>query len=133
MSPTIIEKPRTKIDKKVLKALEEYASTEGQVVIHGLVKTGTEDMFIRIWSTTFLLDQHSSHQSELVHFEKISGFPTWTLVPARTEFVFTLIFSALPKSCIIFNLEEHIPQSNGFKVLNILRNNTDVYYLDFSD
>ncbi len=132
MSPTIIEKPKARIDKKVLKSLQEYASTEGQVIIHGFVKTQAEEMYIRIWPTTFLLDQLSSYQSELVHFEKISGFPVWTLVPARTEFVFTLIFSALPKSCIIFDLVELIPQSNGFQVLNILRNNSDVYYLDFS-
>lgn len=133
MSPTIIDKPKTKIDKKILKALQEYASTEGQVVIHGLVKPQSLDMFIRIWPTTFLFDQHSSHQSELVHYEKISGFPVWTLVPSKTEFVFTLIFSGLPKSCIIFDLVELIPQSNGFSVKNILRNSTDVYYLDFSE
>ncbi len=133
MSPTIIDKPKTKIDKKVLKALQAYASTEGQVIIHGFVKTQHDDMFIRIWPTTFLFDQHSSHQSELVHYEKISGFPTWTLVPAHSEFVFTLIFSALPKSCIIFDLVELIPQSNGFQVKNILRNDTDVYYLDFNE
>lgn len=132
MSPSIIEKPKTKIDKKVLKSLQEYASTEGQVVIHGLVKTQAEGMYIRIWPTTFLFDQLSSYQSELVHFEKISGFPIWTLVPAYTEFAFTLLFSALPKSCVIFDLVELIPQSYGFEVKNVLRNNTDVYYLDFS-
>ncbi|HLO52663.1 MAG TPA: hypothetical protein VK169_00165 [Saprospiraceae bacterium] len=132
MSPTIIDKPKTKIDRKVLKALQAYESTEGQVIIHGFVKTQHEDMFIRIWPTTFLFDQHSSYQSELVHYEKISGFPTWTLVPSHSEFVFTLIFSALPKSCIIFDLVELIPQSNGFQVKNILRNDTDVYYLDFN-
>lgn len=132
MSPVIIEKPKISIDSSVLESLETYTSTEGQVVIHGICRTFNQDTFLRIWPSTYLLDQHSDHVSELVHFEKISGFPMWTHVPSNSQFGFTLIFSALPKSCILFDLKEVIPQSNGFFVPAILRNNTDVYYLDFS-
>ncbi|MBK9735848.1 MAG: hypothetical protein IPO92_13150 [Saprospiraceae bacterium] len=132
MTPAIIEKPKTIISADTLKSLENYTSTEGQVIVHGYCKTGVSDMYIRIWPTTYLYDQHSDHRCDLLYFEKISGFPSWTLVPAHTEFVFTLIFSPLPKSCILFDLKEVIPQSNGFSVPNILRNLSDVYYLDFS-
>ena len=130
--PSIIEKPRTIISPNLLKELEEYTSDQGQVVVHGIVRPQNESTFIRIWPTTFLFDQHSAHISELVHFEKISGFPVWTEVKSNTEFGFTLIFTGLPKSCVIFDLCEVIPQSNGFNIPSILRNEQDVYYLDFS-
>ncbi|MBC7884069.1 MAG: hypothetical protein H7X99_01240 [Saprospiraceae bacterium] len=132
MTPTIIEKPTTFINADVLKSLKKYTSCEGQVIIHGVCKTTYAETFVRIWPTTYLFDQYASNRSELVHYENISGYPVWTRVPPNTEFVFTLLFAPLPKSCNVFDLKEIIPQSNGFHVSGILRNETDVYYLDFS-
>lgn len=131
--PTIIEKPLTIIAPNILKELSNVTSEQGQVVVHGICKARNDPMFIRIWPTTYLFDQQSSHVSELVHYEKISQFPTWTDVAPKTTKSFTLIFSGLPTSCVIFDLQEIIPQANGFFVPNILRNNTDIYYLDFTD
>ncbi len=129
---TIITKPKTLISEEIIDELELFAAEQGQVIVHGLIKSNTEPFLIRIWPSTYLFDQNSNHISELVHFEKISGFPLWTEVPVNKDFSFTLIFSGLIKSCNIFDLQEVIPQSNGFFVPSIVRNKVDIYYLDFS-
>jgi hypothetical protein len=130
--PLIIDKPATIISPALLKELENSTHEFGQVVIHGICKAKDSPSFIRIWPTTFLFDRHSSHISELLFFEKISRFPIWTKIPAHSEFGFTLIFGGLPASCSLFDLQEVIPQANGFHVASIMRNDIDVYYLDFS-
>ena len=84
-------------------------------------------MLIRIWKSTFLIDQSSGARSELVHVENISYAPEWTAVPDNQMFHFLLIFSALPKACVKFDLLEDIPQSGGFHVMDIVRNEQDVY------
>ncbi len=130
--PLIIEIPQITVSPDMLNELEKFTADQGQVVIHGIIKSSEESTFVRIWPTTFLFDRNSTHISELVHFEKISGFPVWTEVRANSEFGFTLIFSGLPRSCTIFDLCEIIPQTNGCTINSILRNDRDVYYLDFS-
>jgi hypothetical protein len=130
--PVIIEKPKVSIAPALLKELQTFTSDQGQVIIHGVCRTGSEGTFIRIWPTTFLFDHHSSHVSELVHFERISGFPVWTEIKAHSTLGFTLVFTGLPSTCKVFDLQEVIPQSNGFYVPAIVRNDQDVYYLDFS-
>jgi hypothetical protein len=130
--PLIIEKPKTIIAPNLLKELQTFTSDQGQVIVHGICKTENEGTFIRIWPSTFLFDHHSSHVSELVHYERISGFPVWTEVKAHSTLGFTLVFTGLPSTCKVFDLQEVIPQSNGFYVPAIVRNEQDVYYLDFS-
>lgn len=129
----IISTPSPVMLPGLMQELESYASQEGQVIIHGVCRANEIPIFIRIWPTTYLFDQHSSHISELVHFEKISAFPAWTEVKSHLDFGFTLVFTGLPKSCVSFDLQEVIPQANGFYVASIPRNKTDVYFLDFSD
>ncbi|MBK8518894.1 MAG: hypothetical protein IPL55_22210 [Saprospiraceae bacterium] len=131
--PYIIEKPKTVISISIINELTKFTQEYGQVVIHGFCKTGSEPFFIRIWPTTFLFDQHSNHISELIHYQKISGFPVWTKVPSNKEYIFTLIFSGLPKSCKVFDLHEVIPENNGFYIPAIVRTKSDVYFLDFTD
>jgi hypothetical protein len=43
---------------------------------------------------------------------------------------FTLVFSALPKSCTSFDLFEDIPEGNGFFTGLISRNKSDVYSVE---
>ena len=129
---SIITQPNVTIDPNLLAELETYVSDIGQVVIHGICHGGDDGTMIRIWPTTFLFDHHSDHRSELVHFEKISAFPHWTEVKPGKDFGFTLIFSGLPSLCVIFDLMEVIPQANGFYIPAIVRNERDVYFLDFS-
>ncbi len=127
-APTIIEKPKVDIDKDILHELEAQIHEQGQVVVH-CIQTADFPTLIRIWPTTYLYDHHSEHKSELVHAENISYFPHWKAVDMGENY-FTLIFSGLPKSCIVFDLIEHCDNQNGaFKVMNIPRNNSDVYYV----
>lgn len=130
--PAIISNPKTLISDDILVELDSFSAEQGQVVIHGLITSGIEPFFIRVWPTTYLFDRDSTHISELVYFEKITGFPAWTQVDAKKDFCFTLIFSGLPKTCKNFDLHEVIPQSHGFFIPLISRNAQDVYYLDFN-
>lgn len=129
--PTIIKNPKTFIDPALLEELETFVADEGQVIIHGFCRGLMTGTAIRIWPSTYLNDRDSSHQSELVHFEKISAFPAWTPVLPNSIFSFTLIFSGLSKICTVFSLYEDIPEKGGFYVPNISRNQQDVYYLEF--
>lgn len=131
--PFIVEKPQVSIAPEILKKLQTNTHEAGQVIVHGICKSNL--LFptaIRIWKTTFLFDCHSSHKSDLLHIEKISLFPSWTVIQPNTTFTFTLIFSGFPDSCVLFDLKEIIPQSGGFEIFNISRTENDVYYLDFS-
>jgi len=102
----------------------------GHVYVHCYFNNTYKDMLIRIWKSTFLIDQGSGARSGLVHIENISYAPEWTIVPDNHLFHFLLIFSALPKSCVKFDLLEEIPQSGGFHVTDIARNEQDVYRVD---
>jgi hypothetical protein len=132
MSPTIIQKPKISIDPEILRQTEELVSTESQVIVHCIINAPWYgEIGIRIWPTTYLYDLHSTHRSELVHYENISPYPDWKILPAATSSYFTLIFSGLPKSCTVFDLKEEIPESHGFEVRSIKRNESDVYYVQF--
>lgn len=124
----ILTKPKVKIDEKIKKQAKEQEALEQQVIVHcSLVTPATMDIGIRIWPSTFLLDNNSDHKSKLIHQENIPMMPNWKSIPAGKEYRFTLFFSGLPKSCSKFHMIELIPQSGGFEVLNIIRNQTDVY------
>lgn len=121
-----IAKP--KISPELLEALQTQVETEKQVIVHCCFPgTPFPDMLIRIWSSTFLIDESLGHRSSLIHHENISLFPYWTAVPPMKDYWFTLVFSGLPKACTSFDLQELIPQEGGFLVKNIKRNATDVY------
>lgn len=103
---------------------------ESHVYVHCYFKNTHKDMLIRVWRTTFLVDNASGARSALVHAENISYAPEWTLIPDKKLFRFLLIFDALPRGCVSFDLVEDIPQSGGFHISGILRNQTDVYHVD---
>ena len=126
----IITKPKVEIAPDILKKLQSLTKEEGQVIVH-CVSGGSllYDSYIRIWTSTYLFDKHSDHTSELVHVENITLAPQWMLVPAGYVAHYSLIFSRLPKSCSLFDLEEVIPQPGGFVAKGIKRNETDVYYV----
>ncbi|HAV02229.1 MAG TPA: hypothetical protein DCW95_03350 [Chryseobacterium sp.] len=120
-----------KIAPELLHAIQNQTLQEKQVIVHCKVKNASmEDLLIRIWPTTFLVDRVSGHRSKLVHHEHITLYPYWTLLPGGVGYTFTLIFSGLPDSCTSFDLLEDIPQEGGFFVPAITRNNTDIYNVD---
>lgn len=123
--PHIVESLKTSLQTKF--------QEEKQVIVHCCFPgTPTGDMLIRIWKSTFLIDERMSHKSGLIHHENISLYPYWTKVPPMKDFWFTLIFSGLPKDCTSFDLQEIIPQEGGFFVQNIKRNATDIYRIQLT-
>lgn len=135
MTATVITRPKVDISTKLLEDMASQVHEQGQVVLHILyaVAQSLYPSYIRIWPTTYLYDQNSSHRSELVHAENIAYYPEWyECIPGQIYF-FTLIFSGLPASCEKFDFIEHCTnQSGAFAVTGISRNETDIYYLRMS-
>lgn len=134
MSKTIIQEPPVKakpyVDMDVLASIHPELLNDAYIYVHCHFDNEGEEMLIRIWRTTFLIDRSSSARSELVHAENISYAPQWTMVPKDQQFNFLLIFSRLPKACTQFDLVEEIPQPGGFFVRDIRRNESDVYHVE---
>lgn len=131
--PTIQEPPvkaKPSVDLDVLASIHPELMDDSYVYVHCHFENLWQDMLIRIWKTTFLIDRAGGSRSQLIHAENISYAPQWTLIPDRQHFSFLLIFAGLAKSCTQFDLQEQIAEPGGFFVKNIPRNETDVYHVD---
>lgn len=131
MSTIQIKKPQIDISPSILKDIKTQVHEAGQVVIHFVYQN--EDYWIgskiRIWPTSYLYDRGSAHISELVHCENIVQAPLWQEVTFGKKCYFTLIFSGLPKACSSFDFKEDCgSEGGGFSVLNVTRNESDIYY-----
>jgi hypothetical protein len=133
-SGPIIKEPQTKpvVETEVLTNIDSSVLEDSYVYVHCYFKNDLDEMLIRVWRSTFLIDRVSGSRSELVHAENISYAPQWTVIPGKQTFSFLLIFSALPKDCKVFDMLEDIPQSGGFFVSGIKRNELDVYHVDIA-
>jgi hypothetical protein len=118
------------IDIEVLSAIEAEIMEDSYVYVHCYLDNDAKDMLIRIWKTTFLVDQNTGNRSKLIHAENVSFAPMWTMVPDGTTYNFLLIFSSLPKSCTQFDLIEEVPTSGGFRIHDINRTMNDVYHIN---
>jgi hypothetical protein len=134
MSLEVITQPKIHIDAEILAGLKNQTEELGQVVLHFLYNAPlTSFMNIRIWPTTYLYDQHSSHRSDMVHVENIVLAPMWMPCLPGEKLYFTLVFSGLPKSCSVFDfIEECYVEGGAFEARGIHRNESDVYYLEMS-
>lgn len=117
------------IDVDVLTSIDPNSLTDSYVYVHCHYQNVYDEMFIRIWQSTFLIDRVSGSRAKLVHVENISYAPVWTHIPGKQLYTFLLIFSSLPKDCKTFDLVEDIPQAGGFFVSGISRNEQDVYHV----
>ena len=129
----IAVKPVIEVSNEVKEQLLSKVEEEGQVTIHCKVVAEAFPILYRIWDSTYLIDKQSKHRSSLLFSEGITRYPYWTPVPPNTTTYFTLIFSALPKSCKVFDFFEQIPEPGGFYKSNIARTSTDVYHVDLTD
>lgn len=89
-----------------------------------------EDSFIRIWPTTFLVQDDGVRKAMIQAFN-IVAYPNWKLVPAGHRF--TLVFEGLDKGCAVFELIEDIPEPGGFRSGPLQRNGSDVYSLEVKE
>ena len=123
--PTEILSP--KIDEEITEKVKEKFQEEKQVIVHCYLKADIYSQ-IRIWQTTYLCDNQSSHKSTLLHAFNITMYPVWMNIPVGTTVEFTLVFSGLPSTCLSFDLWENCnPQKGGFYCSNIPRTKSDVY------
>lgn len=118
----LFTKVETKIDNSV--------NADAQVIVHCSVKGAPLMSAVRVWPSTFLIDQNSGYKSKLIHAEGVVFVPEWQLIPESGIARFTLIFGGLPKSCTSFNFSEIIPEPGGWHVQNIRRNKQDVYRIE---
>jgi hypothetical protein len=123
-------KTKPEVGEEVLTSIDPSTLNDSFVYVHCYFNNTSDDMLIRVWRSTFLIDRASGARAELIHAENISFAPVWTLIPKKGTFSFLLIFSALPKDCTVFDLLEDIPQSGGFFIPGIQRNQLDVYHVD---
>jgi hypothetical protein len=123
---------KPEVDVEVYTRIDALTLDDSYVYVHCYFQNKWENMLIRIWKTTFLIDRSSGTKSKLVHVENITYAPLWTRIPDGRQYSFLLIFSGLPKSCKLFDLVEEIPEPGGFFIGNISRNEKDVYHIDVS-
>jgi hypothetical protein len=130
--PTEVEELPVRVKPQVdtLYSIDAATLEDSYIYVHCYFDNTDDEMLIRIWRTTFLIDKNSATRSQLIHAENISYAPQWTIIPGKGKFTFLLIFGGLPKSCQMFDLVEEIAQPGGFEVKNIQRNETDVYRID---
>lgn len=127
-----IEIAKPDVDAEALSNVDVSTLEDSFVYVHCYFQNKWENMLIRIWKTTFLIDERSGSRSGLLHAENISIAPQWTQIPDGKQYSFLLIFSGLPKSCKQFDLVEEISEPGGFHVSNISRNETDIYHINIS-
>ncbi len=129
----LIAEPPAKIvptvDPELRTAILSGQVDENCVYVHCHCTSPGEDLLIRIWKTTFLVDRETHSRTPLVHVENISLAPLWTLLRGGKTHQFLLIFRALPSSFKTFDLIEEIAQPGGFEVRNIARNERDIYHV----
>ena len=123
-------KAKPEVNIEALSRVEGLTADDSFVYVHCYFQNKWQNMLIRIWKTTYLVDNSSGTRSRLVHAENITMAPAWTQIPDGREYSFLLIFSGLPASCKTFDLVEEISEPGGFFVRNISRNETDVYHID---
>jgi hypothetical protein len=127
-----IKYPEKHLDKDPIDQPEPEVDEERQIIIHcSCASQSNSDSWIRIWKTTFLIDQNSGFQSDLLFAYNITFYPDWDLLPSNSSKKFTLLFGGLPKSCRIFDLIEVTDDTGEFESKGIIRNMEDVYYALF--
>ena len=127
-----IKEPQKTVNEAPVHQSEAEVDEEKQIIIHCRCDAReSHDTYIRIWKTTFLIDQASDDKSDLLFAFNISFYPTWDLLPGNSTKKFTLIFGGLPRSCKIFDLIEVADGTGEFKSKGIIRNKEDVYYAVF--
>ncbi len=123
-------KAKPSVDMDVLALVHPELMNDSYVYVNCHFNNRWQDMLVRIWRTTFLIDRGSLARSQLIHAENISYATQWTLIPDNQPFSFLLIFAGLPKSCQRFDMLEEIAEAGGFFIKDILRNERDVYHVD---
>lgn len=120
--------PQAEVQQKAAATLSDRLAVESQVIVHCTCRSRNGS--IQLWPNAVLADQESHYKSMLVYAEKLPLYPRQVYVPEGQTFTFTLMFSALPKDCRMFELSGQVRHEAGFLVQNIRRNKSDVYHVE---
>lgn len=126
----VIAKPV--IDTELLFSMNPELLNDAFIYVHCHLPAMSQEMLIRIWSSTYLIGKACGSKSKLMHAENITFAPLWTLVPENFDYHFLLIFESLPRDCKVFDLLEDTAQDGGFFIPNIKRNDSDVYQVQIN-
>ena len=125
---TIIEE---KIETATDLLAKIYVNEEKQVIVNCNLQTdGLDNYSIRIWPTIYLIPRETNIKCSLIKSFNIAIYPVWQNIGPNANLQFTLLFAGLPSDCKIFDILEIIPEQGGFEVRNIIRNVSDVYYVN---
>ena len=69
--------PKIQVDEEILEKAKQETNMEKQVIVHCFLKASSQEILIRIWNSTYLRDQDSSHKSKLLTAHNITVYPTW--------------------------------------------------------
>ena len=124
MRSSELKEIRLDIDSLLLKQLRSLKDNYTIVHCHYQNIFWLEEK-IRIWPTTYLVQENASRK-KLLHAFNVPLYPDWEIIKSST-YHFTLLFEGLDKDCLLFDLLEDIPEGGEFFVPGIRRNKTDVY------
>ena len=125
---TIIEE-NIEIENDLLAKI--YVNEEKQVIVNCNLQTdGLDNYSIRIWPTIYLIPRETNIKCSLIKSFNIAIYPVWQYIGPNVNLQFTLLFAGLPSDCKIFDILEIIPEQGGFEVRNLIRNVSDVYYVN---
>jgi len=130
---TPVKEPEKKVNEDPVNETAFEVEEERQIIVHCRYNSkGSDDSWIRIWKTTYLIDRASEYKSDLLFAYNISFYPVWDLISGNSSKKFTLVFGGLPRSCQIFDLIEVTDGTGAFELKGIVRNKEDVYYKVFN-
>ena len=128
-----VKEPEKKVNEDPVNETAFEVEEERQIIVHCRYNSkGSDDSWIRIWKTTYLIDRASEYKSDLLFAYNISFYPVWDLISGNSSKKFTLVFGGLPRSCQIFDLIEVTDGTGAFELKGIVRNKEDVYYKVFN-
>lgn len=127
---TIEKIEKIEIAPELLKKTQK--DVEKQVIVHcTLQRSPYMEWDFRIWPTIYLFPKEGMRKCKLIQHFNIVLYPQWQTIGPTGQHQFTLIFQGLPKECKQFDIKEIIPEPVPFMALNINRNDSDVYYINF--
>lgn len=125
--PLKTSRPSTKVATQWIDQIKHQLQHQHMVLVHLKIHG---PMQYRVWPTTYLFDQNSTHRSQLLHLENVSMYPDWAWVPDEKCRSGLLVFEGLPKSCLAFDFREIIPEPGAFEQVGILRDPSDIYTIE---
>jgi hypothetical protein len=127
---SFLSEMRVIMTKTFIGALAELSEKRDKVILNCKITGDEDNESVRIWDSTFLVNDKLNHKSKLINAFNISRYPEWTKIEIGEILNFKLEFTPLPEECSEFDLIEDIPESGGWVLRGIKRNRSDIYEIE---